>query len=129
MLYWGIILFICIITFAISLKALNKSFYDSVFYLVSTLLTGIAAFTIAFVMLITVCEYRNFLASFETQRTIITQLSQQTYQFNDNALIYVADMIDANQELAKRQGSKKAWGGWSMYPDSVMDIVPIGIED
>ena len=50
-------------------------------------------------------------------------------QFNDDTLIYVADMIDANQKLAEIQGSKKAWGGWSMYPDSVMDVVPIGLEN
>lgn len=86
------------------------------------------AFIIALVMLLTTCEYRSFLASFETQRTIITQMSQ-THQFNDNTLIYVADMIDANQKLAEIQGSKKAWGGWSMYPDSVMDVVPIGLEN
>lgn len=128
MLYWGIILFICIIAFVVSLKALNKSCWDSILYFTSMLLVGIAAFVIALTMLITTCEYRSFLASFETQRTIITQMSQSN-QFNDNTLIYVADMIDANQKLAEIQGSKKAWGGWSMYPDSVMDVVPIGLEN
>ena len=128
MLYWGIILFICIIAFIVSLKAFNKSGWDNTFYFASTFLTGIVAFIIPLVMLITICEYRSFLASFETQRTIITQMSQ-SHQFNDNTLIYVADMIDANQKLAEIQGSKKAWGGWSMYPDSVMDIVPIGVEN
>lgn len=128
MLYWGIVLFICIVVFVVSLKALNKSCWDSTLYLVSTLLTGMVAFIIALVMLLTTCEYRSFLASFEIQRTIITQMSQ-SYHFNDNTLIYIADMIDANQELAEIQGSKKAWGGWSMYPDSVMDVVPIGLEN
>lgn len=128
MLYWGIILFICIIAFVVSLKALNKSCWDSILYFTSMLLVGIAAFVIALTMLVTTCEYRSFLASFETQRTIITQMSQSN-QFNDNTLIYVADMIDANQKLAEIQGSKKAWGGWSMYPDSVMDVVPIGLEN
>lgn len=112
--------------FVVSLKALNKSCWDSTLYLVSTLLTAIVALIIALAMLLTTCEYRSFLASFETQRTIITQMS---HQFNDNTLIYVADMIDANQKLAEIQGSKKAWGGWSMYPDSVMDVVPIGLEN
>lgn len=128
MLYWGIILFICVIICAVSLKALNKSCWDSTLYLVSTLLTGTAAFVIVLAMLLITCEYRSFLASFETQRTIITQMAQSN-QFNDNTLIYVADMIDANQKLAEIQGSKKAWGGWSMYPDSVMDVVPIGLEN
>ena len=128
MLYWGIILFICIIVFVVSLKALNKSRWDSMPYFVSTLLTAMVALIIALAMLLTTCEYRSFLASFETQRTIITQMSQ-SHQFNDNTLIYVADMIEANQELAKMQGSKKAWGGWCMYPDSVMDVVPIGLEN
>lgn len=96
-------------------------------YVVSTFFTGIAAFVIVLAMLLTTCEYRSFLASFETLRTIITQMSQSR-QFNDNTLIYVADMIDANQKLAEIQGSKKAWGGWCMYPDSVMDITPIGME-
>lgn len=100
MFYWGIILFICIIVFVVSLKALNKSCWDSTLYFVSTLLTGVVAVIIALAMFLTTCEYRSFLASFETQRTIITQMSQ-THQFNDNTLIYVADMIDANQKLAK----------------------------
>ena len=85
----------------------------------STLLTAIVALIIALTMLLTTCEYRSFLASFETQRTIITQMSQ-SHQFNDNTLIYVADMIDANQKLAEMQGSKKAWGGWSMYPSFII---------
>ena len=110
------------------MKALNKSCWDSTLYLVSTLLTAIVALIIALAMLLTTFEYRSFLASFETQRTIITQMSQ-SHQFNDNTLIYVADMIDANQKLAEIQGSKKAWGRWSMYPDSVMDVVPIGLEN
>lgn len=128
MLYWSIILFICIIIFIISLIAFHKSDWDSTLYFASTLLIGIVAFFIALAMLLTTCEYRSFLASFETQRTIITQMSQ-SHQFNDDTLIYVADMIDANQKLAEIQGSKKAWGGWSMYPDSVMDVVPIGLEN
>lgn len=60
MLYWGIILFICIIVFVVSLKALNKSCWDSTLYLVSTLLTGIVAVIIALAMLLTTCEYRSF---------------------------------------------------------------------
>lgn len=124
MLYWSIILFICIIIFVVSLKAP----WDSTLYFASAVLTGMVAFIIALVMLLTTCEYRSFLASFETQRTIITQMSQ-SHQFNYNTLIYVADIIDANQKLAEIQGSKKAWGGWSMYPDSVMDVVPIGLEN
>lgn len=128
MLYWSIILFICIIVFTVSLTMSCKNHWDSISWGSGVFASSITAFIIAAVMLITVCEYRSFLASFETQRTIIAQISQ-TYQFNDNTLIYVADMIDANQELAKIQGSKKAWGGWSMYPDSVMGIVPIGLEN
>jgi hypothetical protein len=53
MLYWGIILFICIIVFVVSLRALTKSYWDSTLYLVSTLLTGIVAFIIALAMLLT----------------------------------------------------------------------------
>mgnify|MGYP004676356463 CR=1 FL=1 len=129
MLYWSIILFICIIIFAVSFKALtNKDYLDSIFCFISALLTGTVTFVIVLVMLVTACEYRSFLASFETQRTIITQMSQ-SHQFNNDTLIYIADIIDANQKLAEIQGSKKAWGGWSMYPDSVMDVVPIGLEN
>ena len=51
MLYWSIILFICIIVFVVSLKALKKSCWDSILYLVSTLLTGVVAVIIALAML------------------------------------------------------------------------------
>lgn len=63
MLYWGIVLFICIVVFVVSLKTLNKSCWDSTLYLVSTPLTAIVALIIALAMLLTTCEYRSFLAS------------------------------------------------------------------
>lgn len=59
MLYWGIILFICIIVCVVSLKALNKSCWDSTLYLVSTFLPGGVAVIIALAMLLTTCEYRS----------------------------------------------------------------------
>ncbi len=55
MLYWGIVLFICIVVFVVSLKALNKGCWDSTLYLVSTLLTAIVALIIALAMLLTTC--------------------------------------------------------------------------
>lgn len=128
MLYWGIILFICIIIGVIFGIALHKDCGNENWNIFGIIMSGVIVFCIALGMLIITCEYKTFLASFETQRTIITQMSQSP-QFSDNTLIYVADMIDANQKLAEIQGSKKAWGGWSMYPDSVMDVVPIGLEN
>lgn len=125
MLYWSIILFICIIALVISLIAFRKSDWDSISWGCSAIVSIAAALIIVLVMLTTVCEYRSFLASFEVQRIIATQIHQPS----DNSLFYTADMINANQKLAEMQGSKKAWGGWSMYPDSVMDITPIGLEN
>lgn len=121
----GIVFLILVIVGAILGVTFDKS--GSEIYAFGAIVSSFIAFFIALAMLVTVCEYRSFLASFETQRTIITQMSQ-SHQLNDDTLIYVADMIDANQKLAEIQGSKKAWGGWSLYPDSVMDITPIGME-
>ncbi len=122
MIYWGIVFLILVIVGVILGVTFNKS--GSEICAFGSIVSGVIAFIIALAMLITVCEYRSFLSYFEIQRTIVTQI----HPTDDNSLFYVADMIEANQELAKMQGSKKAWGGWCMYPDSVMDITPIGVE-
>ena len=72
-------------------------------------------------------EYKNFEASFEIQRQTIAALTEKNNINSDN-LLYMADMVEANKRLAEMQASKRNWENWSMYPDSVLDIKPIGLD-
>lgn len=72
-------------------------------------------------------EYKNFEASFEIQRQTIAALTEKNNINSDN-LLYMADMVEANKRLAEMQASKRNWKNWSMYPDSVLDIKPIGLD-
>lgn len=72
-------------------------------------------------------EYKNFEASFEIQRQTIAALTENNNINSDN-LLYMADMVEANKQLAEMQANKRNWKNWSMYPDRVLDIKPIGLD-
>ena len=72
-------------------------------------------------------EYKNFEASFEIQRQTVAALAENN-DINSDNLLYMADMVEANKKLAEMLASKKNWKNWSMYPDRVLDIKPIGLD-
>lgn len=88
---------------------------------------GVTALAILLVAISYSMEYKNFEASFEIQRQTIAALTEKNNINSDN-LLYMADMVEANKQLAEMQASKRNWKNWSMYPDSVLDIKPIGLD-
>lgn len=88
---------------------------------------GVTTLVILLVAISYSMEYKNFEASFEIQRQTIAALTEKNNINSDN-LLYMADMVEANKRLAEMQASKRNWKNWSMYPDSVLDIKPIGLD-
>lgn len=93
----------------------------------STAFCGAAALVILLLALVYTMDYKNFETSFEIQRQTVAELAANG-EINSDNLLYMADIVEANKELAEKQASKRNWKDWSMYPDRVLDIKPIGLD-
>lgn len=129
MVNWMMVAVIAAVLFVMLLIVSIKIFgheYDWIAALGATL-CGATTLVILLVAISYSMEYKNFEASFEIQRQTITALTEKNNINSDN-LLYMADMVEANKRLAEMQASKRNWKNWSMYPDSVLDIKPIGLD-
>lgn len=70
-------------------------------------------------------DYIQFEKTFEIQRAMLTTINENIMDI-DRPYI-VADIINANETLAKYQGGEMMWGIWNLTPARVMDILPIGV--
>lgn len=129
MVNWMMVAVIAAVLFVMLLIVSIKIFgheYDWIAAL-GAALCGATTLVILLVAISYSMEYKNFEASFEIQRQTITALTEKNNINSDN-LLYMADMVEANKRLAEMQASKRNWKNWSMYPDSVLDIKPIGLD-
>lgn len=129
MVNWMIVALIAAMLFVMLLIVSIKVFgheYDWIAAL-GAAFCGVTALVILVVAISYSMEYKNFEASFEIQRQTIAALTEKNNINSDN-LLYMADMVEANKRLAEMQASKRNWKNWSMYPDRVLDIKPIGLD-
>lgn len=87
------------------------------------LLPVIAIIIIALIACYT--DYIQFEKSFEIQRGIFALLQENVIEFDYPYV--VADIVNANEELATYQASEMMWGIWNIAPARVLDILPIGV--
>lgn len=129
MVNWMMVAVIAAVLFVmlliVSIKVLDYE-YDWIAALGATF-CGATTLAILLVALTYTMEYKNFEASFEIQRQTIAALTENN-DINSDNLLYMADMVEANKQLAEMQASKRNWKNWSMYPDRVLDIKPIGLD-
>lgn len=71
-------------------------------------------------------EYNQFELSYEIQREFIEDMAAADPNVN-TSLVYVADILDANKELAEYQAANDYYGFFSLIPDRVHNIQKIGI--
>ena len=122
MFWWilGIIVFIIGIVSWILIIKINKDF---------VVLTAVIG-TMVGILLIgasigTYLEYKTFETSFEFQKATIEEIAADTLE-PEMGLVYVADILDANQQLAEYQARYKVHGPiFSLIPERVLDIEPI----
>lgn len=96
---------------------------DSVgIFIIGAALTVVSVST-AFSMGICLMVYRSIPAQYELQREYYSIVAA-----TDNDIIYHTDIAELNKQLAQIQAERLTWGNWSMYPEEVLDIKPIGIK-
>lgn len=129
MVNWMIVALIAAMLFVmlliVSIKVLDFE-YDWIAAL-GAAFCGATALVILLMAIVYSMEYKNFEASFEIQRQTVAALAENN-DINSDNLLYMADMVEANKQLAEMQASKRNWKNWSMYPDRVLDIKPIGLD-
>lgn len=129
MVNWMMVAVIAAVLFVmlliVSIKVLDYE-YDWIAAL-GAAFCGATTLVILLVALAYSMEYKNFEASFEIQRQTIAALAENN-DINSDNLLYMADIVEANKQLAEMQASKRNWKNWSMYPDRVLDIKPIGLD-
>ena len=125
MIFWSSIIVIAFIL-AIVFFILNKK---NEWWNIGQLLGFAFSLGFAFIMLLAVCgetmSYRQFETSLEIQREYIEEIAAADPNA-DLGLVYVADMIEANKQLADYQARRQVWGFASIIPERVFDIEPIG---
>lgn len=129
MVNWMIVALIAALLFVMLLIVSIKVFghkYDWIAAL-GAAFCGATTLVILLVAISYSIEYKNFEASFEIQRQTIAALTENN-DINSDNLLYMADIVEANKRLAEMQASKRNWKNWSMYPDRVLDIKPIGLD-
>lgn len=70
-----------------------------------------------------VVEYHEFMNAFENMREYYTSISSE---FLNSDVYSIVDMLEANRELIELQSSREFWGFWSLIPEEILDIAPIG---
>lgn len=53
--------------------------------------------------------------------------SQINFNTNENSINLITDIINANDTLTSYQALKKLYGDFSVIPERVLDLTPIGI--
>ena len=89
---------------------------------------GILLFIIILGLVIfTRVDYNRFETRIEIQRTQYQELISEDFE-NPNNILLIEDIIDINKELSGKQASRISYNNWSLYPERVLDIKPIGLE-
>lgn len=70
-----------------------------------------------------IADYNTFEVSFETQREILNMID-----INTSDVTFIADIITDNKILANYKARNELFGFFSLIPDRVQNITPLGIE-
>lgn len=116
----------CIALIAMSLSP-SKSCSTFWFIIgVSSLMGTLFSFLLLLWVPMTIAEYNQFETKYEIQQEMFTAYQENIPEVANN-IVYVADLMEINEELADYQASKQYWGRWSCLPDRVLELQPIGL--
>jgi len=71
-------------------------------------------------------DYNLFETSFELQQEVYHNIQENDNWYPD--IYNVADVISANKKLCDYQARRKMYGFFSIIPERVLDIKPIGLD-
>lgn len=103
----------------------NQSLYDcGDMFIGIGIITSIIAFFLLIACISGPVEYRKWEESFNIQKQMYAD-----YNFSDNEnIIIMTDIINANRILAEKQAARKLYGNWTFVPERIFEMTPIGFE-
>lgn len=127
MIFWISVIVVLVILLIVGIVGNRKARYNTDTYFGLTIISAIILFIVGLVVICCYCEYATFERSFEIQREIYEEIStSESTPIND--LYLTTDIIEANSQLADYKASKEIFGPFSIVPERVFDIAPIGTE-
>lgn len=126
MIFWCSLGILCTILCIVLIKLSMKIGYDNFYHVLCATICGVSAFLIFVGVFAERLEYNKFERSFKIQRNVIEQIYDERNILDYN--FYIADIVEANAKLADYQASKEYYGIFTIVPDRVMDIKPIGVK-
>ena len=126
MIFWCSLGILCTILCIVFIKLSMKIEYDNFYHVLCATICGVSAFLIFVGVSAERLEYNKFERSLEIQRNVIEQIYDERNILD--YIFYIADIVDANAQLADYQASKEYYGTFTIVPDRVMDIKPIGVK-
>lgn len=126
MIFWtiiGIILTLTCIGFIIYINK-NRRAREKIWPFICVIIAGAFAFLTFFTIITVRVGYIEFEQKFMIQKETYSQINFNT---NENSINLIADIIDANETLTSYQALKKLYGDFSVIPERVLDLTPIGI--
>ena len=126
MIFWCSLCVLCAILCIVFIKLSMKVEYDNFWHVLCAVICGASAFQILVVVSSGRLEYNKFERSLEIQRNVIEQIYDERNILDYN--FYIADIVEANAEMADYQARKEYSGTFTIVPKSVMDIKPIGVK-
>lgn len=126
MIFWtiiGIILTLTCISFIIYINK-NWRAKEKNWPFICAIVAGAFAFLTFFTTITIRVSYIEFEQKFMIQKETYSQINFNT---NENSINLIVDIIDANDTLTSYQAIKKLYGDFSVIPERVLDLTPIGI--
>ena len=133
MLYW-LIIGIVFLYFAIffARKQHRKDKKEPLNFTIWPIILAVVGFFIAGTIIICcLCAFlgfNRFEYEIELRREQYSVLTSENYNIPSSNVYIIEDVMTINEELTALQASRAYYNNWSLYPERVLDIQPIGLE-
>lgn len=126
MIFWTIIGIILTLTCIGFIIYINKNWRarEKIWPFICAIIAGAFAFLTFFTIITIKIGYIEFEQKFMIQKETYSQINLTT---NENNIYLITDIMETNETLTSYQALKKLYGDFSVIPERVLNLTPIGI--
>lgn len=125
MIFWfSLVIILTILSIISAIIYRKNNTWENSHWILISVFSAISAFVIILTSILCRLEYIEFIKSFELQRTIYNEIIEKDFKDNIN----IVDILNANQKLSDYKADYTTYGIFTVTPESVMDIKPIGLD-
>ena len=126
MIWYIIFALMLIIAAVFGIIAKCQSFHRDTTSLEMTAFILVLASLIGFSIIIgTHMEHKTFIETYNEQKILYDTLV--TTDPEQSSPLWITDIMAVNKDLAEFKGRKRAYGIWSVLPESIFELEPIGM--